>query len=255
VHPIEADFPENSYGIVKRLRVIGEWLGTEDRPLRILDFGCGTGEQITAPLARAGHVVIGVDVHAPTIAEARRRFQLPALEFRSVKPDEFPEKPWDFDAIVCSEVIEHLDHPERLLLKFRRALRSDGVLIVTTPNGRGSYELLCALERFLTKTGIHGVFRRILPAGKSEPNSSPGFLNHESGHVQFFRLSILEELFRQSGFQVVDRRARTFLCGPYADLLFNGLPFRRATIRWNAKIAEVLPMSCVADWMFLLRKS
>lgn len=58
------NFPETSYGIVKRLQTIEAWtagvaqrLGTPS--LSILDFGCGTGDHVTYPLACLGHRVLG----------------------------------------------------------------------------------------------------------------------------------------------------------------------------------------------------
>lgn len=247
VRRIEPEFAENAYGIVKRLRVIEEWLAPSGRPLRILDFGCGTGEQVTFPLAKAGHQVVGFDTHEPSMVQARQRFQLPNLEFRAVSTDE------RFDAIICSEVLEHLEHPAKLLIDLNRLLQAGGMMIVTTPNGRGSYEMLCTLERLLIRTGIHALFRRFAPH-ETQNASDSGFLNQESVHVQFFRLKQLQELFEGAGFQVAERRPRTFLCGPYVDLLFRWMPFRDSLIRFNANVADSIPLWCAADWMFLLKK-
>lgn len=248
VRRIEPDFAENPYGIVKRLRVIEEWLAPLGGQLRILDFGCGTGEHVTGPLAQSGYQVVGFDSHEASIAEARRRFPLPNLEFTTTSITD-----QRFDAIICSEVLEHLEQPAKLLIELSRLLRPGGVLVVTTPNGLGSYEMLCSLERFLTRTGIHGFFRRLL-SREPESASGLGFLNRESVHAQFFRRKELEKMFQRTGFEVIDRRARTLFCGPYVDLLFRWLPFNDSLIRLNAGSADLLPMWCVADWMFLLRK-
>ena len=48
-------------------------------------------------------------------------------------------------------------------------------------------------------------------------------------------------------------RARTIVCGPYADLIFRLIPFRRSVIRLNASLADRIPMFMAADWMFLLQ--
>ena len=40
----------------------------------------------------------------------------------------------EFDAILCFETVEHFSEPERLLLELGRVTRSDGTLILTTPN-------------------------------------------------------------------------------------------------------------------------
>jgi 2-polyprenyl-3-methyl-5-hydroxy-6-metoxy-1,4-benzoquinol methylase len=264
----DGTFPETQYGIVKRIGVIEEWVRqvkerTGKDVLTILDYGCGTGDHITFPLARAGYKVIGVDIHEPSILEARRRYALPNLTFRTADAQDLLGTGLSFDVIVCSEVLEHLDDPSELLGIFRRLLRPGGALIITTPNGYGSFEMLRRIERALTRIGVHQGLRWILHkvtqlSRRVEHNKNPsaepepGFLNRDSVHVQFFRLRSLEKLFSTSGCRIVARRARTFLCGPYVDTLFHLFPGRQVLLRVNNRLADLLPFSWAADWMFLL---
>ena len=53
-------FSETSYGIVKRLQTIEAWTAAVAQrlgktSLSILDYGCGTGDHVTYPLACRGH--------------------------------------------------------------------------------------------------------------------------------------------------------------------------------------------------------
>ncbi|MBP6606317.1 MAG: methyltransferase domain-containing protein [Nitrospira sp.] len=266
------NFLETSYGIVKRLQVIEVWtagvarrLGTPS--LSILDFGCGTGDHVTYPLACLGHRVLGVDMHEPSIQEAQRRYPMPNLLFRTGRLESLIEEGHSFDLIVCSEVLEHLYRPQDCLALLRRLLKPVGTLVITTPNGYGSYELLCRLQRGLTSLGIDQLLRRAVHARRerkaraveaatcapvSALNEQVGFLNFESGHVQFFRVRRLLDLFHVGGFRVTERRARTFLCGPYIDVLLRLPPFRQTLYRMNNRVADLLPFSWSADWMFLL---
>ena len=264
-------FPETSYGIVKRLDTIerwasfvAKWRGTTD-VLSILDFGCGTGNHVTYPLACLGHRVLGVDYHAPSIEEAGRRFSLPNLSFRVADIDLLVREGASFDLIVCSEVLEHLHEPLPFLRQVSRMVEKNGGLIVTTPNGYGAFEWLSSLERVLDRAGINDVLRRAIRAFRRraadeqsnertlDTSSTIGFLNMDSKHVQFFRLTELESLFACSGFRIVDRRARTVLCGPYADVVFHLMPWRQILYRLNNEAADRLPMTWAADWMYLLQ--
>jgi len=59
----------------------------------------------------------------------------------SFKPDivgdiekRLPIKDKSYDFIVCSEVLEHVIYPRRVLKEFRRILKDDGKIIITLPN-------------------------------------------------------------------------------------------------------------------------
>ncbi len=270
-------FPETQYGIVKRIQVIEEWVRAVEQQmgksgLTILDYGCGTGDHVTFPLARAGNEVLGIDIHKPSILEARRKYALPNLSFRSGVLQDLEDEGLSFDVVVCSEVLEHLHNPSEFLTGVRRLLRPGGGLIITTPNGYGSFEMLCRVERGLKMVGVHQLLRWILWRGRqfsrrmmglpvpSHPlemvpgGQDTGFLNQDSNHVQFFRLRTIERLFSDTGFRVVARRARTLLCGPYVDVAFRLSPRRQALFRVNNRLADLLPFKWAADWMFLLER-
>lgn len=229
------------------------------------------GEHVTVPLARRGHQVLGVDAHELSISEARSRHVLPNLSFQAREVEDLVRNHLLFDVIVCSEVLEHLHRPQDFLIALNKLLRPDGALIITTPNGYGSYELLCRLERGLRRIGVHQFMRgilhymrrfvRLISGPQSVSNDtrnvsggpSTGFLNADSVHVQFFRFQALKQLIGKSGFCIVSRRARTFLCGPYIDVLLNICPFRQTLFGINSRLADTLPFTWAADWMFLLK--
>jgi 2-polyprenyl-3-methyl-5-hydroxy-6-metoxy-1,4-benzoquinol methylase len=64
---------------------------------------------------------------------------VPAARFRcdyfDAEAEAFPYENETFDAVVCSEVLEHLRHdPMHMLSEINRALKPGGVFILTTPN-------------------------------------------------------------------------------------------------------------------------
>jgi 2-polyprenyl-3-methyl-5-hydroxy-6-metoxy-1,4-benzoquinol methylase len=105
------------------------------REITILDLGCGRG-WLAADLADCGQVT-GVDFSAKSLEIARSRF---AARARFVLAD--PDSPtWGlptdskFDAVVCTEVIEHVQDAESFANQVRKMLLPGGVLLLTTPNG------------------------------------------------------------------------------------------------------------------------
>lgn len=102
--------------------------------LRVLDVGCGDGV-LTWRLSQAGAHACGVDLSEIAIRYARQqhaRYKSDAEFFVSSCYDmPFPEG--HFDAIISSEVIEHVQEPQKLLSEINRVLKRDGVAIISTP--------------------------------------------------------------------------------------------------------------------------
>ena len=272
-HCSNINFPETAYGIVKRVCVFDAWLGEirarrGGSTLSILDFGCGTGTLVAVPLASRGDKIHGVDLHEPSIALARQRNKQPNLSFSTETTAELISRQVFYDVIICSEVLEHLYTPAEVLRDFYELLAPGGWLFVTVPNGYGSYENLRRLEKLLQRFGpssfLLELARKLKYWIKKKGSSSSvesaeqadgdiGYLNAESGHVQFFRLDDIERLFAESGFVLEITRGRTLLCGPYVDYLVK-LPFSNLLLKLNACLADRLPPRFAADWMFLSRK-
>ena len=102
----------------------------------ILDYGCGPG-RISALLARQGFRVLGVDPSPEMIAAASQQ-SLEALqvEFQLCETHPIDSNEEQFDAIVCSSVIEYEQRPVEFLRSFHAALRPSGVLIISFANSR-----------------------------------------------------------------------------------------------------------------------
>jgi SAM-dependent methyltransferase len=111
---------------------------TGDRPLRIVDLGCGQGDflreaQMRLPAAE----LAGVDFSNAGLDFARQRVpgaRLWRADLASAEP--LPQELQGFAThVVCSEVLEHLDDPAVALRKVAPALGPGGHLIITVPNG------------------------------------------------------------------------------------------------------------------------
>lgn len=92
---------------------------------RLLDLGCG-GKPWAGLLPSAVTRHVGVDF-APARQHIRETLDVAAdvevLPFRDAA----------FDAILCTQVIEHVPHPARLVAEAARVLRPGGVLLLTAP--------------------------------------------------------------------------------------------------------------------------
>lgn len=104
------------------------------REKRILDVGCGDGV-LAWLLGRCGARCVGVDPSAIAIELARKKHAEKGSDatfgVTSGYSTQFPDD--TFDAVVCSDVIEHVRQPDLLLGELYRVLRPGGVVVVSTP--------------------------------------------------------------------------------------------------------------------------
>lgn len=250
----DIELNENLWGYAKRLRFVCasiETLFPYDSPtnLRVLDVGCGSATQLGLPLARRGYQLTGIDSHAPSIAKANELAQdLPLASFTCGDVEDLRSDP--FHVVILSEVLEHVPDPENLLRGSIRHLRSDGLVIVTVPNGYGEFEWDSWIFRTL---GIERLVDNYVRRQVENNNSLPVISsteNKENGHIQFFTRRHIYSLFRACGLTVVNQQASTFVSGPFVG---HTLPRFSGFIDWNARIADKLPMAFSSGWFFALR--
>lgn len=109
----------------KVLRRIERWTP----PGRLLDVGCAAGYLLQAA-KEGGWDVAGIEPSRWAVEQARSAFRIP------VYPGPLEAMGWpaeSFDAIVLSDVIEHLHDPRRTLQEVHRLLQPSGVLYLSTP--------------------------------------------------------------------------------------------------------------------------
>ena len=105
-----------------------------------LDFGCGVG-RLTAELDRCCRSVLGLDMSAAMIAEARRRH--PGLRFAVVPGATAPVlEPRSFDLVLACDVFPYLVEAasqiaDAHMAAFAHAMRPDGLIVVLNLSYRG----------------------------------------------------------------------------------------------------------------------
>ncbi len=116
---------------------------------RVLDIGCSAGI-IGKELKNKGCYVIGIDINQTVEDDVYDLFiqaDIETSEFNNYKP---------FDYILMGDVLEHLNHPDKVLQKAKRWLNPDGSIIISVPNvanWRIRIDLLCGNFNY-TESGI-----------------------------------------------------------------------------------------------------
>ena len=101
---------------------------------RTLDAACGEGYG-SAMLAQVSTSVEGVDISPQAIEHARQRYgDIENARFSVADCTSLPFDDNEFDRVVSFETLEHLAEHDQLLAEFRRVLKPDGCLILSSPD-------------------------------------------------------------------------------------------------------------------------
>jgi 2-polyprenyl-6-hydroxyphenyl methylase/3-demethylubiquinone-9 3-methyltransferase len=172
------------------------------QPLRVLDVGCGDG-RLTAAVAQAGFVVVGVDVAEEPLRRARELHA--GIDVRLVPVD----RDWaladaSFDVVWAGETIEHVTDTAGWLSELRRVLRSGGRLLLSTP----------AHERL-------ALFALAFSGKRFERHFDP-----RADHLRFYTRRTLARLLADFGFEQIELRAAGGLPGARRTLFASAVRAR-----------------------------
>jgi len=220
---------ENVYGHAKRL---GWLLSHIPETANTLEFGCGTGFMITLPIAKLGRSIIGIDSDRESIRYGQQIFRQQGFNCDMLKTIDLSEIDALFDAIIVSEVFEHLSDTtvDSVLEIIKTKLKPGGKILVTVPNGYGWFEVESyiwnelfigrCLERTCVVSIISELKQRIF--GKDIEPIHPSTLS-SSPHIQRFTLKRIQQKLIDHGFNILDVQGSVLFCGQFSNLFFTGI--------------------------------
>jgi ubiquinone/menaquinone biosynthesis C-methylase UbiE len=107
----------------------------KSKPVKVLDFGCGSGDSSTE-LAFCGYEVTGLDVSPDLLELARKRAELDGVaercQFVLADGGQAPFPDNTFDMILVQAVLHHVNMAE-CLAQLRRILKPGGHLVIVEP--------------------------------------------------------------------------------------------------------------------------
>jgi SAM-dependent methyltransferase len=164
----------------------------------VLDLGCGEGRHVHGLHMLDGVNVVGLDLDIPSLIKGRDGMDfLPAgsnaavTAFVSGDAYRLPFPDNAFDAVICSEVLEHLIDYERALAEIARVLKPGGRFAPTVPTAWP--ERLCWM----------------LAPGEG------GYADQPGGHVRIFQEADLRDRIVAKGFAYGGRHHAHGLHAPY----------------------------------------
>lgn len=160
---------------------------------RILDFCCGTGNQLVLYAERSDTTALcGVDASAESLARAKERLsdeECPVEpELIECRMEQMFEQPQlidrEFDAASCYYGLYYADNPEAVLRQVFDHLRPGGTVTVVGPHGRNNASFFDLLSRYfelpepVIRSATTFMDQEVLPvASEFGPIRSEAFVN------------------------------------------------------------------------------
>lgn len=147
---------------------------------RVLDVGCGDGRHIAAAAAR-GTYAVGVDYDPAELRKSRARLTGigPRVDLIAADASRLPFRPEAFDAVICTETLEHLPDDTGAMREIARVLTPGGLLHGAVPSH------FTEIPYFML---------------------SRGYRNAPGGHVRIYAPKRLFAKLHRAGFRIDDVR-------------------------------------------------
>lgn len=175
------EYDENAMQTVRETRFLideyDKWLFNECEPFlgqRILEIGCGLGNQIRYLLDR--ELVIGLDNCDDTVSEVQQVFiDFPNIQFTCLNitdPEVITLETLDIDTIISFNCLEHIEDDELAIQNCAKILQPDGKLVLILPAHEWLY----------------------------------GSMDRSIGHYRRYNKEILSKKLEQNGFNVIQQK-------------------------------------------------
>lgn len=136
-----------------------------DRPVSMIDFGCGLGflGMKLLPLLPEGSSYTGVDSSAKLLEEARGLFADSPYQVNFICADILETEPEDnaFDISVCQALLLHMREPKNAIKKMMGAVKPGGIVLGIEPHWNGAMASLHVHELDMLKCVDLGFLQRL----------------------------------------------------------------------------------------------
>lgn len=239
----------------KRIDFIADFLQNSlPSNANILDVGCGNGV-ISRHLGRFGFNVTGIDVSEKAIEKAQSLNQFSNVKFMTKSAEQLIAEGAKYDAIICSEVLEHLTDPDALLSVLNKSLLRNGKLIITVPNGNGPRESLVTKPVLKLRNKNNWIWKLIVNTKKSLGYSGTTVQSSADNldHIQFFSKKDIQHLSLKHNLKIIRFGKANFVEDVFPFSFFSKrIKFLQKV---DCKLADWLPYYFTGGFFFVCEKT
>lgn len=159
---------------------------------KILDIGCYDGSLLS--MIGGNNELYGLDASDYSIKESKKR----GINVKQFFFDDVDKIPFDdnyFDLIIAGEVIEHIFDTDYFLDEVYRLLKSDGHLLISTPN------IASLGRRLMLLLGL----APLIDITPNKIDSSGNIIS--AGHIRYFTFKTLKNFLLEHKFKLINSKS------------------------------------------------
>ncbi len=175
--------PLQRYWHSQKLKIVLD--GIKGSPKSILDVGCASGwflNELSKHYPRSK--CSGIDLYKEAITYGRKRYRHLHLTYGDAHSLPYPAK--KFDLIICTEVLEHVIKPQKVLQEIRQVLKPTGTAIIEMDTANWMFTAVWFFWTHVRK----GVWK--------------------DAHIYHFNERKLETMIKESGFKISQKNHFNF---------------------------------------------
>lgn len=157
----------------------------DKEPNNILDVGCASGWFLYKIASRYPKAkCTGIDIYKKAIDYGKKRYKSLNLIYADAHNVPFPDN--SFNAVICTEVLEHVVDPGKIIREIKRVLKPEGIAIIEMDTGNILFRIVWYWWTHLR----NGVWK--------------------DSHIHVFNTNKLESLIIKNGFIITKKKLFNF---------------------------------------------
>lgn len=175
---------------------------------KILDVGCGDGFYLHLLLSlKNKNTLVGIDIDPNALSSAKKNLKGRKIKLLRGDLTKLPFKKNAFDAVLTSEVLEHVEDEVGALKEIRRVLKPKGVLVLSVPHA--NYPLFWDPVNYF----LERMFRTHISTG-----FWAGIWNQ---HRRLYTRKKIESVLKKSAFKKIETDLLTHYSLPFNHHIIN----------------------------------